>query len=233
VKAATARQTSNGSNPASDWDQGYGYQFWRCRHGAYRGDGAFGQYCIVLPEQDAVIAITSGVRDMQAVLNLIWTKLMPAFHSTALPTDEVAAKELNHVLKGLSLRMPEARSTAPTAAAKKYVFAANDRKIEAIRIEEGKNALSLVFQVDGKERKIACGGDSWTKGRVAWGRLTEQPAAARAVWIDGQTLLAKVCFVETPFVLTLRLTYGDDQVKCESALNVGFGPGKETPLVGK
>src|SRR5690348_799820 len=41
VETATARQTSNGSNPQSDWDQGYGYQFWRARHGAYRGDGAF------------------------------------------------------------------------------------------------------------------------------------------------------------------------------------------------
>ena len=48
IEAATARQTSNGSNPKSDWDQGYGYQFWRCRHGAFRGDGAFGQFCIVL-----------------------------------------------------------------------------------------------------------------------------------------------------------------------------------------
>src|SRR5262249_20696480 len=56
VEAATARQTSNGSNPKSDWDQGYGYQFWRSRHGAYRGDGAFGQFCVGLPEQDAVIA---------------------------------------------------------------------------------------------------------------------------------------------------------------------------------
>ena len=46
--------------PASDWEQGYGYQFWRSRHGAYRGDGAHGQFCLVLPEQDAVIAITSG-----------------------------------------------------------------------------------------------------------------------------------------------------------------------------
>ena len=62
VAQATSRQTSNGSNPNSDWDQGYGYQFWRCRNGAYRGDGAFGQYCIVMPEQDAVVAITSGVR---------------------------------------------------------------------------------------------------------------------------------------------------------------------------
>ena len=84
VEAATARQTSNGSNPKSDWDQGYGYQFWRCRHGAYRGDGAFGQYCIVLPEQDAVIAITSGVKDMQAVLNLVWDKLLPAMKPSPL-----------------------------------------------------------------------------------------------------------------------------------------------------
>ena len=37
--------------PDSDWFQGYGFLFWRCRHGAYRGDGANGQYCIVLPEQ--------------------------------------------------------------------------------------------------------------------------------------------------------------------------------------
>ena len=94
VETATARQTSNGSNPKSDWDQGYGYQFWRCRHGAYRGDGAFGQYCIVLPEQDAVIAITSGVRDMQAVLNLVWDKLLPAMKLSALPADEEAAKKL-------------------------------------------------------------------------------------------------------------------------------------------
>src|SRR5262249_52061281 len=64
VGAAAARQTPNGSNPRSDWDQGYGYQFWRCRHGAYRGDGAFGQYCVVPPDQDAVIAITAGVRDL-------------------------------------------------------------------------------------------------------------------------------------------------------------------------
>ncbi|MEX2091277.1 MAG: serine hydrolase [Pirellulales bacterium] len=45
VEAATSREVSNGSNPASDWEQGYGYQFWRCRHGFFRGDGAFGQFC--------------------------------------------------------------------------------------------------------------------------------------------------------------------------------------------
>ena len=94
VEAATARQTSNGSKPDSDWDQGYGYQFWRCRHGAFRGDGAFGQFCVVMPEQDAVIAITSGVKDMQAVLNLVWDKLLPAMKPSALPADDAAGKKL-------------------------------------------------------------------------------------------------------------------------------------------
>ena len=59
VEMATSLQTSNGSNPNSDWDQGYGFQFWRCRNNLYRGDGAFGQYCIVMDDYDAVLAITS------------------------------------------------------------------------------------------------------------------------------------------------------------------------------
>ena len=93
IEAATARQTSNGSNPKSDWDQGYGYQFWRCRHGAFRGDGAFGQFCVVLPEQDAVIAITSGVKDMQSVLNLVWDQLLPAMKSRATGHRPRSARE--------------------------------------------------------------------------------------------------------------------------------------------
>ncbi|MBW7461807.1 serine hydrolase, partial [Paenibacillus sepulcri] len=54
IAEATSSQISNGDGGVNDWAQGYGYQFWRCRHGVYRGDGAFGQFCIVMPEQDAV-----------------------------------------------------------------------------------------------------------------------------------------------------------------------------------
>ena len=127
VEAATARQTSNGSNPKSDWDQGYGYQFWRCRHGAYRGDGAFGQYCIVLPEQDAVIAITSGVKDMQAVLNLVWDKLLPAMKPSPLAADDEAAKKLAADAEGAVAASPGRLRPRPrTVSGKKYVFPAND-----------------------------------------------------------------------------------------------------------
>ena len=66
------------SAKTSDWLQGYGYQMWRCRHNAYRADGANGQYILVLPDKDAVIAVTANIPDMQAELNLIWKYLLPA-----------------------------------------------------------------------------------------------------------------------------------------------------------
>src|SRR5665648_1052574 len=62
----------------SEWDQGYGYQFWRGQHGTYRSDGAFAQLGIVLPDQDAVIAITAGAEDKDGLFERIWTHLLPA-----------------------------------------------------------------------------------------------------------------------------------------------------------
>ena len=103
VEQATARQVSNGSDPTKDWDQGYGFQFWRCRHGAYRGDGAHGQFCIVLPEQDAVIAITANTRDMQAELNLVWDKLLPALQPAALPANPEEQAKLQQTLANLAV----------------------------------------------------------------------------------------------------------------------------------
>lgn len=62
----------------SDWAQGYGYHIWRCRHNGYRGDGADGQFMIVLPDQDAVIAVTAELQDMQGEINLLWDYILPA-----------------------------------------------------------------------------------------------------------------------------------------------------------
>ena len=61
----------------SDWMQGYGYQMWRCRPGRFRADGARGQYIIVVPDKNAVIAITSDVEDLQGELNLVWDCILP------------------------------------------------------------------------------------------------------------------------------------------------------------
>jgi CubicO group peptidase (beta-lactamase class C family) len=248
VEAATARQTSNGSSPNSDWDQGYGYQFWRCRHGAYRGDGAFGQYCIVLPEQDAVIAITSGVRDMQAVLNLIWDRLLPALKPSRLAPDGAAQRRLADTLKNLSLRPVEGKGSPTKMSAKKYVFAPNERKLEALTVESNGNdgGVTLVARFDGIEQRISCGHGVWQKGRIGfpnagnrslgpltWSQLPEQPVAASGAWTADGTFTAKLCLYETPFIITIRLKFSGQELQYDSEANVGFGPTREPQLVGR
>lgn len=236
VEAATARQTSNGSNPASDWDQGYGYQFWRCRNGAYRGDGAFGQYCVVLPEQDAVIAITSGVKDMQAVLNLIWDRLLPVFKPSALEADDASRMQLEKTLASLTLH-PQEGSASPGGGeksfGKKFVFPTNERKLESITLENKDGAVTLVVRAAGDEHRITCGQGQWKKGQFTFGALPAQPAAASGGWTGDDTYTAKVCFYETPFTVTATLKFAGDELQFDSESNVGFGPSKQAKLVGK
>src|SRR5215210_4197570 len=93
VAEATRTHTANPGEPEPDWRRGYGYQFWRGWHG-YRGDGAYGQFCLVLPEQDAVVVTTGETEAMQAVLDAVWAHLVPAFDnpSTAADDDRLAAR---------------------------------------------------------------------------------------------------------------------------------------------
>jgi CubicO group peptidase (beta-lactamase class C family) len=233
VETATARQTSNGSNPRSDWEQGYGYQFWRCRYGAYRGDGAHGQFCVVLPEQDTVIAITSGVRDMQSVLNVVWDKLLPGLKPSPLAADNAARTKLDQALKGLSLKPPQGTGAPPAVLGKRYTFPTNDRKLEAITLEaDGKDGpTTIVARIDGLDRRIVCGRGDWSKGRAAWGRMPEQPAAASGAWTGNDTFTAKLCFRETPFIVTVKLTFSGTEVRCDSETNVGNAT-RDPQLVG-
>ncbi|QDV31548.1 Endo-1,4-beta-xylanase/feruloyl esterase precursor [Planctopirus ephydatiae] len=110
IREATSKHVSNGSNPQSDWEQGYGYQFWRCRHGAFRGDGKDGQFCIVLPEQDAVIAITAHTSNMQAELNVVWDHLLAAFHEAPLAEDPASQTRLKEVSSKLVAGQPKGTS---------------------------------------------------------------------------------------------------------------------------
>lgn len=60
-----------------DWERGYGYQFWLCQTGAYRGDGKDSQFCIIDEKLDAVVAITANENRSQHILNAVWETLNP------------------------------------------------------------------------------------------------------------------------------------------------------------
>jgi CubicO group peptidase (beta-lactamase class C family) len=243
VAMATAKQTSNGSNPKSDWNQGYGFQFWRCRHNAYRGDGAFGQYCVVMPDQDAVIAITSGVKDMQAVLNVIWDKLLPAMQAKPVPANAEASRQLANKLGRLEVRTAQGSATSPLAGKilnRKYLFPANDQKVESLAFSspDAGKTLMVTARADGKEGTIPCGYREWKKGRAPLfaGRLayfSDEPTAGTFAWSSDDTCQVKFCAYETPFHMTLTLKFGGDEVTLDSEANVAFGPTKRPQLVGR
>jgi len=241
VEMASAKQTSNGSNPKSDWNQGYGFQFWRCRHNAYRGDGAFGQYCVVMPEQDAVVAITSGVKDMQAVLNVIWDKLLPAMKSEPLPASSADNQLLKEKSARLKVRTPQGSATSPLATkALKFAFPANEQKIETVALsspDSGKT-LALSIQRDGKSVTIPCGHDEWKRSRAPLfaGRLAQfpdEPTAGAFAWPSDDTCVIKLCAYETPYHTTLTLKFAGDSMSLDSEANVAFGPTKRSQLTGR
>jgi CubicO group peptidase (beta-lactamase class C family) len=244
IEQATSLQTSNGSNPKSDWEQGYGYQFWRCRNGAFRGDGAFGQYVIVIPEHDAVIAITSGLNDMAAVLNLVWEKILPALQSQAISENLEAQEKLQARLKSLTIKKPKGMASSPVLAkvsGKTYAFPSNDRKLESLKIEAGTTPgeLTIITRTDGKEQSIACSAEGWKRGTIlapstgtALVPQAQRNIASTGAWSGegDDTYTARITLYETPFVLTLTLRFVGEEVYYDSQMNIGR---KEPRLVGR
>jgi CubicO group peptidase (beta-lactamase class C family) len=226
VAAATAPQVPNGTSASSDWEQGYGYQFWRCRHGAYRGDGAFGQFCLVLPEQEAVVAITSGTGDMQRVLDLVWEHLLPAFGGSppGWPADPVAAGALAARLAGLKLPPPSGASASPLGAAlagRALVFEPNEDRIESIAFEDGPAGPTLVVRNDYGEQRVRVGYGEWERGTLALGGPAA-PVAAAGAWTDERTYVLHLWWYETPWRNAWTCRFEGDRLRVERETNVAL-----------
>jgi hypothetical protein len=190
-----------------------------------------------LRDQDAVIAITSGVKDMQAVLNLVWNRLLPAIQKGPLSPDREAHSKLERKLRGLSLRPQEGKIASATRSIPflgEYVFPANNRKLESVALlSDIDGSVLLALKSGGVMQKLSCGYGKWKMGRFAYGIFADQPVGASGAWTDDDTFTAKICFYETPFCVTMALKFSDKQLLCDTSSNVAFGPTKQPQLVGE
>ncbi len=237
VETATSRQMSNGSSPTSDWEQGYGYQFWRSRHGFYRGDGAHGQFCLILPQYDAVIAITSGTRDMGSVMNLVWDRLVPALKPSALTADTAAQNRLATKLASLALKTPAGAATsasAATAVGKRYTFASNPLGLDSLALESapGSGDVSFGLRVAGTDQRLAAGLNKWQKGTLKTSPDPPDPVAASGAWTADDTYTLAVARYRTPFVTTYKLRFAGDQLFVTAEQNVPANA-KPVEIVGR
>ena len=240
VEEATCRQVSNGADPESDWTQGYGYQFWRCRNNFYRADGAFGQFCIVMAEKQAVLAITSGVEDMQAVLNLVWERLLPAMDNYPVPAGEEEHNALIYTLANLRLAPPPGERTSPIAqsvSGKAYTFERNYETLFSIGFDFNGEGGKMTYRLlgGGKRRgihELDIGYSQWREGVSYLGGRTPQKVAVSGMWTAQDTYTVTMCYYETPFILTLTCRFEGNRLIYGCRANVAFGPLEHPQLVG-
>jgi CubicO group peptidase (beta-lactamase class C family) len=223
VEMATSKQVSNGSDPANDWAQGYGFQFWQCRHNAYRGDGACGQYCIVMPEQDAVIAITSGTPDMHRLLQVVWETLLPGMKDKPLFLQPEEEAELRERLKGLRLPLVTSGGVKAGVEDGTYRLKDNNAALKAVRFRLQQAEPYLVFETGTGTDTLWMGKAAYRKGMVAHplpytGNL-EPEVAAHGGWVSPAAYEARVYLYHSPARVTYTFNFEGDKLTMKTDLH--------------
>lgn len=216
---------------SSDWLQGYGYQFWRTRHDAFRADGAFGQFIIILPELDAVVIYTSETPDLQNQINLVWEYLLPAFHEGPLPEDENALTALRQKLDFLSLPIPKKRTSTleDEVNGQTYRFFENDLGMESVAFQVNESSLDLILRSKTTVHEIGFGSGEWVFGETtkrgpyllqnataSMTGISPYKVAGAYTWLDDSTLELTLRYIESPHTETLICRFIGDNVVIES-----------------
>ncbi|SFL58527.1 CubicO group peptidase, beta-lactamase class C family [Paenibacillus sp. 1_12] len=233
VDEATCFHVSNaGTSENIDWQQGYGYQFWRCQHNAYRGDGAFGQFCILLPEHNAVVAMTSGTRNMQNVLNLVWEHLLPAMSNGSLPADERAQADLADKAGVVAYSPLSSDIRSPLSeqvSGSRYGFPENELNIQGVAFDFNADECVVTLWHEQGQTQVRCGLGYWVEMDT---NPTRQPSriVASGKWQSDDTFVMNWRYVETPYSETMTCKFEDDKLKVLIDPYVKFNKMKE-PIV--
>ena len=229
VDAATQKQISNGNDPNSDWAQGYGYQFWRCRNNGFRGDGAFGQYCLVFPDKQLTVAITSGVADMQRVLDILYTTVLPAVGAS---TNAPADKRLAERTRKAEVPVPKAvTSRVRLPIGKTYAFDANAYGMESIRFAASGGGVEVTVNRNSNEQTLLVMDKGWKVTDTTWevglNRLQTEGHtyrnAARGAWTSASVYSIKNYYVEEPYIQSIDLSFGPGTLSWTSSFIAMFG----------
>ena len=232
---------------SSDWRQGYCYQFWRSRHNSYRGDGAFGQYALVLPELDAVIAITSETTDMQGELNLVWQYLIPALKADKASLSKNEDAILKRKLSGLKLLPPKSLydlSSKPVLP-KTFAMESNPKNIESISFDHTDKIIRLDIKTKTGSYQIKFGDGKWIEGTTTMhgpslvegaqnhfiGLPPSQIAGAYS-WRSETILDMRLRFIDSPHTLIITFSFEGDKITVD-LLDSFKTPDKKIVLKGK
>ena len=227
---------SQARKDSSDWLQGYCYQMWRSRNNSFRGDGAFGQFIIVLPEKDAVVVITSETPNMQSEFNLVWKYLLPAFHDGKLPSNVDAQSRLKKKIS--SLKLPLTVSTPSSIekdiSGKTFEMTNNQKPYGTVAFEFKNGVCSVKVKNDSADYIISFGSGKWILGetkklgpsltarmRSNRSEISSYKIAGSYSWKTENMLELVLRYVETPHTEIIRCNFDGSKIKVdfESSFN--------------
>ena len=225
VAEASRKQIENGKNDSS-WGYGYGYQFWLNPPGGFRADGAFGQYSMVLPEQDAVVAITSESIDTKKTMQIVWDELLPQMKSSSLPKNHGGYKQLQQDLQALKYDPPQVARSSPIAAkisGKEFMLDKNPFNAKVVSFKFAGDKCVFTLKKDGKPDIVITNGmNHWLREKnrkpeahslFSLRRIDfDSIVAASATWQSENTLLLTWRFIETAHGDSLTCIFDDDKL---------------------
>ena len=124
---------------------------WRCRNNAFRADGAFGQFIVVIPDQDAVVVLTGESSDLQGELNLVWKYLLPTIQKDKLPPNRNATVLLKQKLSALALPLYEKSDTGAIVkdiSGKTFSLSPNEKNLQNISFQFSADVCRLSLKTD-------------------------------------------------------------------------------------
>jgi len=228
---------------SSDWLQGYCYQMWRCRNNAFRGDGAFGQFMIVMPDQDAALAITAETPDMQEEINLVWQYLLPAFKEGKLPANNAAYSQLKEKIKALALTAPAKQNGVQSTAinGKNFTASANELHIQNIAFNFSNDMCQVNLKTDKETYPVSFGAGIWNESETTMpvpsltggaientSMLYPAKITGSYTWKDANTLELELRYIESPHSEIFTCHFESNKLNVEVARSFNFGKNKIT-----
>lgn len=231
VAKATSKiiDNSNGEDP-HDWNQGYGYKFWQCLHNAYRADGAFGQFCICLPEQDVVIVMTSGYGEMATEISKVWEHILPAIDNVKEDCEEQG--NLVTYLENMEAPYPKGEVEHRDIEEKRYVL--DEHYYSFDRIGFALKGNKGAFKLFSKKSRILIpfGTDHYEEGKFTLNRSREI-IESRGTWTGENEFTIFIRYINTPHFEVLKLLFDGVRIKVTMDRNIGFDEPKQIVIRGE
>ncbi|WP_298866575.1 serine hydrolase domain-containing protein [uncultured Gimesia sp.] len=215
LKTAHEKHVENfDSSESSDWQQGYGFQFWVCRYDAYRGDGAFGQLCVMIPQCEAVVVCTAALADMQTELDTVWKYILPAL-SGSFEQDNAGDEELSLRLRNLTSSSSDlAIVDGPLSAtfARSATVAPFTDHLLSLRVESSKNGTTLTLVTHDGEHNFDLVASKWSEGTLPSRHQPFLKASLLGGWVANDRFIVEVVWPTSPHRLLLRAEVGIESV---------------------